>query len=101
MSGITKTIALAFDQHTISDTALGLVDLDFTQTQVDVTNRVVISIRSGSINLRYDGTVPTVAIGHNFSVGDTLAIEGQTDIALLELIRNGSTDAVVDVTLET
>lgn len=101
MPGITKTIALDDDQHTISDTALGLVDLDFTQDQVDATNRVVISVRSGSINLRYTGNAPTVAIGHNFTIGDTFAIEGQNDIARLELIRNGSTDAVVFVTLET
>ena len=100
MSAITKTFALAFDQHTISDTALALVDLDFDQDEIDATNRVVISVRSGSINLRYDGTAPTVAIGHNFITGDTLAIEGQIDIALLQLIRNSTGDAVVDITLE-
>jgi len=98
--GINKTIASAFDQHTISNTALALVDLDFTAAQVLQTSRVIVSVRSGQVNIRYDGTAPTVAIGHTFFTGDIFEIVSNADIQNLQLIRNGATDAVVDVTLE-
>ncbi|NIN36645.1 MAG: hypothetical protein GTO60_16740 [Gammaproteobacteria bacterium] len=97
---INAPIAYAFDQHTISDTALGLVDLDFTQAQVDDASRAVISVRSGSINIRYDGTAPTIAIGHTWFTGDTFAIVGRYNTDALQIIRNGASDAVIDVTLE-
>lgn len=100
MADIVKTRAFAFDQHTISSAALALADLDFTQDQVDETARVVISVRSGEVNIAYDGTTPTTSLGHIFTAGDIFEILGNNDVQNLQLIRNGAVDAVVDVTLE-
>ena len=97
---INMSQGFAFDQHTISNTSLGLVDTDLTQAQLDLAVRAVISVRSGSINIRYDGTVPTVAIGLTLFVGIPYEIIGDINMANLEMIRNGATDAVVDIMLE-
>jgi hypothetical protein len=98
--GINTTLGFAFDQETISSTSLGLVDLAFTQAQVDEANRIIISVRSGSINIRFDGTVPTVAIGLTLVVGIPYEIVSNPNIQNLQMIRNGGTDAVIDVQME-
>lgn len=100
MPNIIKTVASAFNQETISDTALFLTDMTFTDAQVEAASRAIIAVRSGSINIRYDGTSPTTDVGLNFVAGNFFQIDGNADIRTLELIRNGASDAVVDISLE-
>jgi hypothetical protein len=90
-------------QVTISSTAVLLTALPvtpFTAAQVLAAARAVITVRTNQINIRYDGTSPTVAIGHLFVSGDTFEILGNSNIERLEIIRNGSSDADITVTLE-
>lgn len=90
-------------QVTISNAAKLLTALPstpFTAAEVKPAARAVITVRTSQINIKYDGTSPTVAIGHLFVSGDTFEILGNYNIARLEFIRNGSTDADITVTLE-
>lgn len=90
-------------QATISSAAVLLTALPvtpFTAAQVLAAARAVITVRTSQINIRYDGTSPTVAIGHLFVSGDVFEILGNDNIARLEFIRNGATDADITVTLE-
>lgn len=90
-------------QVTISSAAVLLTALPvdpFTAAQVLAAARAVITVRTSQINIRYDGTSPTVAIGHLFLVGDVFEILGNNNIERLEIIRNGATDADITVTLE-
>lgn len=96
-------IAIATKQTTISSTAVLLTALPvtpFTAAQVLDAARAVITVRTNQINIRYDGTAPTVAIGHLYIAGDVFEIVGNENIQLLQLIRNGATDADVTITLE-
>lgn len=95
--------AQATKQVTISDAAVLLTALPstpFTSAQILAAARAVITVRTSQINIRYDGTSPTVAIGHLYLIGDVFEILGNDNITRLEFIRNGSTDADITVTLE-
>lgn len=90
-------------QVTISNTAVLLTALPvdpFTAAQVLAAARAVITVRTEDINIRYDGTSPTVAIGHLYTATTTFEILGNANIERLELIRNDTNDAVVTITLE-
>lgn len=90
-------------QVTITDAAVLLTALPstpFTAAQVLAAARAVITVRTSQINIKYDGTSPTVAIGHLYLIGDVFEILGNYNITRLEIIRNGSTDADITVTLE-
>lgn len=93
----------ATKQVTISSAAVLLTALPstpFTAAQVKAAARAVITVRTSQINIRYDGTSPTVAIGHLYLIGDVFEILGNGNIERLEFIRNGATDADITVTLE-
>jgi hypothetical protein len=95
--------AIATKQVTISSAAVLLTALPvdpFTAAQVLQAARAVITVRTSAINIRWDGTSPTVAIGHKFEAGDVFQIQGNFNISQLELIRDGGTDSVVTITLE-
>ena len=100
---INVPLAQASKQVTISSAAVKLTALPvspFTAAQVLAAARAVITVRSSQINIRYDGTSPTVAIGHLYLIGDVFEVLGNNNIERLEFIRNGSTDADITVTLE-
>ncbi len=100
---INVPLGAATKQVTISDTAVLLTALPstpFTAAQVDAAARALITVRTNAINLRYDGTSPTVAIGHLYSSEVVFAILGNENIKQLQLIRNSTDDSVVTITLE-
>ena len=97
---LSDAISGAVDQHTISSSALALSDTDLTDAHIAAAGRAIISVRSGAINIWYDGSAPTTSAGITFLAGERLVIIGHLDISRLQMIRNGATDAVVDILLE-
>jgi len=100
---INAPLAQAFTQVTVSNTAVGLTALPtapFTQEQVDAAARAVISVNSGAVRVRYDGTNPTVSIGHVFQIGNVFQIVGNGNLNTLSLIRDGTNDVILAITLE-
>ena len=100
---INTSIAIATKQVTISNAAVLLTALPvdpFSAAQVLAAARAIITVRTEDINIRYDGTSPTVAIGHLYTATATFEIVGNENIALLELIRNDAADSIVTITLE-
>lgn len=94
-------LALVYGQETISNTALSLADMaSFTAAQVDASSRVVVSVRSGSVNILWTGDDPTISTGHNLLTSDIFQVLGNQNIVLFRIIRNGASNATVDITLE-
>lgn len=54
----------------------------------------------GGVNFLYEGTDPTVILGHHLAAGDTVGVLKKENIANLKFIRSDSVDAVVTITLE-
>lgn len=103
MSNINVPLAIATNQVTISSAAVLLTALPvspFTAAQVARAARAVITVRTAAINVRWDGTSPTTSVGHKFAVGDVFALVGNENITLLQIIRDGASDAVITITLE-
>jgi hypothetical protein len=90
----------AFDGHTISSTALALSGTGLTAAQVVAASRAIIAVRSGAINTRWDGTDPTTSAGIKWGVGERFQINGSENLANFRMIRDGATDATVDIMLE-
>lgn len=88
---------------TISSTAKGLVDTEFgfTAAQIDAASRARISVDTQPARYTYDGvTTPTANVGHIAPVNVTFFIEGNLNLQKLKFIRQGGSDAIVSVTLE-
>lgn len=96
---ISTTYASAFNNATISSTALTLEDVGFSAAEVSAANRMRLTVETAAIRYRYDGTSPTASVGHLLAVGAVLLLDGNQNIELLELIADAS-DGTVMVTLE-
>lgn len=92
---------ITFGEGTVSDTALALTDIgDITAAQLDKADRVRLTVNSNAIHYRYDGGDPTTTSGHYVGTNATFVIDGHANLQALRLIRSGSSDATVAVTLE-
>ena len=101
MGDINTTEAFTSGQQTVSSTALLLTAFTaFDQDDVDATARIIVSVRSNQVNVLWDGTAPTVAIGITYQSGDVFEVAGNINIRKLQFIRNGASDSVIDVILE-
>ena len=62
--------------------------------------QATITIEDAAIRVTFDGTTPVDAtdIGHVFSAGTVLTLESQTQIERFKAVRNGGTNAVINVT---
>ena len=96
----TTAISGGVAQATVSDTALNFDDTAITVAEMAAAARAIVFVRSGAINVYYDGTAPTTSAGLKFNTDDKFEILNSVDIGNFQMIRNGSTDAVVDIVLE-
>jgi hypothetical protein len=90
---------------TVSNVALTLITFGFTAAQVQAASRATLSIESGSIRVTWDSdsTVnPTTSSGMLMKIQPwpLPVIDGQIRLQALKLIRDGSVDATVYITLE-
>ena len=96
---ISTPTASAFNNTTVSSTALDLEDVGFTAAQVKAADRMRLTVETNLLRYRYDGSAPTTSVGHQLAAGDVLILEGQQNIESFSIIAV-STDGAVFVTLE-
>lgn len=96
---ISTTIASAFNNSTVSSTALSLTDIGFDADEVAVADRMRVTVETQPLRYRYDGAVATTSVGHQLVAGSVLILDGQQNIANFSIIAV-STDGAVFITLE-
>lgn len=85
--------ASAYESVTVADSATGLT----SGTYSDAT-KAEMTLESGQIRVRKDGTAPTSSEGHLVDIGDTIILESAADIANFNAIRTGSTSGILKIT---
>jgi len=84
---------IGYESITVSNSAIG-----FTASYLALGATVAfISIETGNIRIREDGTNPTASEGHLLSTGEVQMIEGTVALQQLRMIRE-TIDATVKVT---
>jgi len=96
---VKKTIAFAYESITVSSSAVGFTSSVY-KTSSHTAQVAFITCEDAQIRYRYDGTNPTASEGHILNSGDTLLIEGLTNIENFRAIRTGASDAKIRVTYE-
>lgn len=92
-SGGSSVAASAYESKTITDTSAGLTSGTYgTATMAEIT------LESGQIRIRKDGTDPTAGEGHLIEIGDIIILENAADIANFKAIRTGAVSGVLKVT---
>lgn len=91
---------------TVSNTVLTLQTFGFTAAQVQAASRATFSIENGTLRVTWDSdpTVnPTTSVGTLLKIQPwpLAVLEGQIRLQNLKMIRDGSTDVTVYITLET
>jgi hypothetical protein len=62
--------------------------------------RVVVSVDTAWIRVRWTSVAPTTALGHALTVGDTLVLEGQQNIQNFQAINGSGVAGTIQVTAE-
>jgi hypothetical protein len=82
----------AYESVTVADSAIGLT----SGTYGDAT-KAEMTLESGQIRVRKDGTNPASDEGHLVEIGDTIILKSAADIASFKAIRTGSVSGVLKV----
>lgn len=82
----------AYETKTVADSAVSLT----SGTYGDAT-KAEMTLESGQIRVRKDGTAPASDEGHLVEVGDTIILESAADIANFKAIRTGAVSGVLKV----
>lgn len=103
MTRVSHRPIVSVYNYQVSSTARTLLDAGFTQAQIDAADALEISVRTAEINTTNDGTTPTGSastdIGHTRASGWSGTFHGNEALRDLKMIRRGSTDARVSLTL--
>lgn len=59
--------------------------------------RIFVTVETNSVRMRWDGTVPDATTGHLLAAGDSIYLEGESNVGNLKMIR-ATADAVVSIT---
>lgn len=104
MGRLNVAIAAAFQQKTVSGTALTLNGVSnsftFSDAEVDAANRAYITCDAQPVRYRFDGTAPDSNTGHYLATGSTIIIDGNQNLRNLKFIRATGSDGTVSITLE-
>ncbi len=92
--------AFAYHTGSVSSTALDLDTFGFTAAEVATARVLHLTVSANALRYRYDGGDPTTAAGHYVPTSGSLILYGAADIAAFKMIRDGASDATVQVTLE-
>jgi hypothetical protein len=92
-------MADAFDHEaiTVSSSAIGPTEATRLHSSGVGANSADISVETNNIRIRYDGSDPTAATGHQITAGTLFTLEGADNIANLKMIRE-TADATVRIT---
>lgn len=95
-----STEAFDFDHIAVSSVAIGLTAAKLNPNNAIPANKVTFSVETNNIRYRYDGGVPTAALGHLVTAGSPpVQVVGEGNIAKLQFVRVAA-DADVFVTYE-
>ena len=97
IAGIRK--AFAFETVTVTASSTALTTATYT-TDGEKAKRAVLTLETGQIRYRYDGTAPTASVGHILNVFDILVINSSDNISNFRAIRTGGTSGVLSCTYE-
>ena len=88
----------AAEKITISDSALGLTAATYNVAGENVCKAAIITVDAQPIRVTLDGsTTPAASVGHGFDADDIIFISGQGNLANFSAIREGGTDADIQV----
>lgn len=102
MAGLTVPVAFRTKAATISTAAVAISAAGWSWTAGDLVAADVahVSAIGQGVSMTWDGTVPTATLGMPIAAGSTVAVEGNANVQAIQLIRSGSSDATVSITLE-
>jgi hypothetical protein len=86
---------MKYIQATVSTTVKGLADIYPSPPTRLAT--AVITVRSGALNIVWDGSDPTTALGMKLTTTSQPLILRNMDIDRMRMIRDAGVDAVIDV----
>lgn len=92
--------ALERKHANVSSAAVTVAAFSFTAAHLTASRVATITARTAGVMISFDGTDPTATVGHLVPAGGTVRLSGGSNIARLRLIREGSTDSTVTITLE-
>ena len=79
--------AFAYEDITVSSTALGFTTATIAPTTYGPAHRAFVTVETDQIRWTCDGTTPTSVKGHLAEVGDYIEIEGIANIKAFRAIR--------------
>ena len=93
--------AVDMKNKTVSTTVVRIKDFGFDAEQLAKATGAIVSVRSAGVMIAWTGQDPTTLLGHPLMENQILPILGTDNVQNLGLIREGSVDAKVTITLET
>lgn len=84
----------AFESITVAGTAIG-----FTTATYANNIKALVTVESGAVRFRADGTDPTAAIGHVLEMGDVLTVD-KSEFSKIRFIRKDGVSATLRVSYE-
>ena len=99
---ITGADLVAFDHEavTVATTAIGFTTGTIAPATGRPAHRALVTLETGQIRFTYDSTTPSTTVGHLLEIGDTLVIEGISNVAAFRAIRTGATSGAIKCTFE-
>ena len=92
--------ATGYESITVADTAVSLSAGTYTQSDGSIAKKATITVETGQIRWRYDGTAPTSSEGHLSNPTNVIVIKGSINIQNFRAIRATSTSGTIRVTYE-
>ena len=90
----------AFENVEVADAAKALTASTYAITDAIAHVRAFITVDTGQLRYRYDGSDATATVGHLAQYGDSIIIEGTVNIQNFRAIRTGDRSASLSVTYE-
>lgn len=67
---------------------------------VALADQATITAHTNPVVVTWDGTTPTATIGLYIAANASVTVRGNANVGNIQLIRSGSSDATVSITLE-
>ncbi len=90
---IGKLIPFTAEAITVADTAIGLTASKLASTPKP--KKVIITVETSRCRYRMDGTDPSSTVGHVLNPGDSLVLEGYSQVNNTKFIRTGAVSAEI------
>lgn len=87
----------AFETITVAGTAVGFTAATLSPGAGEGAETALLTLESGQIRWRADGTAPTATVGHVMDPGDVLTLSGGQTLQLFRAIRTGGVSGSLSV----